>query len=101
LSFVGPIRALRRTSDNGAAPSIVKPGNYSGLPDGQIVADDCRRAILRGMASTKPTKSRSGRRGDPVSLYPLTPEQAIKGIFQIKPEDVKRIVAKRPGKKKR
>jgi hypothetical protein len=49
----------------------------------------------------KSPKPRSGRRGDPVSLYPLTPEQAIKGIFQISPADVKRIVAKRPGKKQK
>jgi hypothetical protein len=36
-----------------------------------------------------------------VSLAPLTPEQAIGAIFQIKPADVKRIVAKRPGKSKK
>lgn len=40
---------------------------------------------------------RSGRRGDPVSLHPLTPEQAISGMFKISKEDVKRIVANRPG----
>jgi hypothetical protein len=45
-------------------------------------------------------KSHSGRRGDPVSLHPLTPDQAIRGIFQIKPADVKRIIASRPGRKK-
>jgi hypothetical protein len=45
-------------------------------------------------------KKRSGRRGDPVSAAPLTPEQLVKGIFQISKEDVKRIVASRPGKKK-
>ncbi len=38
-------------------------------------------------------------RGNPVSLYPLTPEQAIRGMFQISKEDVARIVASRPGKK--
>lgn len=43
----------------------------------------------------------SGRRGDPVSLHPLTPEQAIGGMFKIKPADVKRIVASKPGKKKK
>jgi hypothetical protein len=41
-------------------------------------------------------KPHPGRRGDPVSLHPLTPEQAISGMFKIKPEDVKRIVGKRP-----
>jgi len=45
--------------------------------------------------------SRSGRRGDPISLAPLTMDQAVNAIFQISPKDVKRIVAKRPGKTKR
>jgi len=39
-----------------------------------------------------------GRRGNAVSLAPLTPEQAISAIFKIKTSDVKRITAKRPGK---
>jgi hypothetical protein len=52
------------------------------------------------MASKK-SKPRSGRRGDPISLHPLTPAQAICGMFQIKPEDVKRIVASKPGRTKR
>jgi hypothetical protein len=51
--------------------------------------------------ATKPKKSCSGRRGDPVSLAPLTLEQAVDAIFQIKPADVKRILAKRPGRKKK
>jgi hypothetical protein len=50
------------------------------------------------MSNKKPP---SGRRGDPVSLHPLSPEQAIRGMFQISPKDVARIVAKRPGKKKK
>jgi hypothetical protein len=54
------------------------------------------------MASAKPAKGkRSGRRGDPVSLHPLSPEQAISGMFKIKPADVKRIVASKPGRKKK
>lgn len=44
---------------------------------------------------------RSGPRGDPISLAPLTPEQAIRGMFQIAPEDVKRIVASKPERKLR
>jgi hypothetical protein len=50
--------------------------------------------------ATKPNKSRSGRRGDPISAHPLTADQLVRGIFQIKKEDVRRILAKRPGKKK-
>jgi hypothetical protein len=49
----------------------------------------------------KMDKSRSGRRGDPISLHPLTVDQAVTAIFKIKPEDVKRIVASRPGKRKK
>ena len=50
----------------------------------------------------KPAKKKHpGRRGDPISAYPLTPEQLVRGIFQIKPTDVKRILAKRPGKGKK
>jgi len=51
--------------------------------------------------SAKSHKPRSGRRGDPVSLFPLTPEQAIRGIFRIKAADVRRIIASRPGRKKK
>jgi hypothetical protein len=45
-------------------------------------------------------KRPSGRRGDPVSLHPLHPDDAIRAVFQISKADVKRIVAKRPGKGK-
>jgi len=37
----------------------------------------------------------------PVSLHPLTPEQAITGMFNIHPDDVRRIVSNRPGKSKK
>lgn len=53
------------------------------------------------MAKSKQSKPRSGRRGDPVSLAPLKPDEAIRAIFQIKPDDVKRIVSKRPGRRKK
>ena len=54
--------------------------------------------MMHGMAKKK---SPSGRRGDPVSLHPLSTDQAIKAMFQISSKDVARIVAKRPGKKKK
>jgi hypothetical protein len=57
---------------------------------------------MRDMPRKKPAdKPHPGRRGDPVSLAPLTPEQAIRGIFQISKEDVARIVASKPEKKGR
>ena len=46
-------------------------------------------------------KERSVRRGDPVSLHPLTADQTVAAIFKIKPEDVKMIVAATPRKKQR
>jgi hypothetical protein len=35
---------------------------------------------------------------DPVRARPLTPKQLARGIVQIKPEDVKKINASKPGK---
>jgi hypothetical protein len=52
------------------------------------------------MPKKTPKRKHSGRRGDPVSLYPLTADKAVRLMFQIKPTDVKRIVASRPGKPK-
>ena len=48
-----------------------------------------------------PKPAHPGRRGNTISLAPLTPEQAITGIFQISPADVKRIVASKPGTRKK
>jgi len=48
----------------------------------------------------KPAKPHPGRRGDPVSLYPLSPDDALRAVLAIKPADVKRIIASKPGKKK-
>lgn len=49
----------------------------------------------------QPAKKHPGRRGDPVSLHPLTMDQAVDAIFAIKPDDVRKILAKRPGKGKK
>jgi hypothetical protein len=43
----------------------------------------------------------SGRGGNNISLAPLTPEQAIKGMFSISKEDVKRITQSKPGNNKK
>jgi hypothetical protein len=46
-----------------------------------------------------PSKSpRPGRRGNPVSLAPLTPDQALAGLLQVKLKDLKKLEAK--GEKK-
>lgn len=46
-------------------------------------------------------KSHPGRGGNNVSLSPLTMDQAVDAIFQIKPSDVKRIVGKKSRKKRK
>jgi hypothetical protein len=46
-------------------------------------------------------KPHPGRRGDPVSLAPLTPDQAMAGLLKVKLADVKKLEAAEPrGKKK-
>ena len=44
--------------------------------------------------ATKTTEDRTQNRASNISLHPLTPEQAISGMFKIKASDVKRIVGK-------
>jgi hypothetical protein len=49
-----------------------------------------------------PKKPHPGRRGDPVSLHPLTLDQAMGALVRVKLSDVKKLEAKeRAGKKKR
>ena len=38
-------------------------------------------------------KKTSGRAGDPVSLAPLTPDQALAGLLKVKPADVAKLEA--------
>lgn len=49
------------------------------------------------MANKFKTPNPNGRRGDPVSVAPLTMDEAMDALFKIKPTDVKRIVASKPG----
>jgi hypothetical protein len=56
------------------------------------------------MPTRKPERPRQPtvqNRSSNQRLAPLTPEQAIRAVFQIKPADVKRIVASKPGKQKK
>jgi hypothetical protein len=50
------------------------------------------------MSKQPAERKRSGRRGDPLSTHPLTPEQLVRGIWQIAPADVKKLIASKPGK---
>lgn len=38
-------------------------------------------------------KKKSGRAGDPVSLAPLAPDQALAGLLKVKPADVAKLDA--------
>ena len=44
-------------------------------------------------------KPHPGRKGFPVSLHPLTPDQAVEAMFKIKPADVRRVLASKPTSK--
>jgi hypothetical protein len=61
----------------------------------------CQNASKKTSNEEAPAKPRSGRRADPISLAPLTMDQAVDAIFAIKPEDVKEILSSRPGKGKK
>ena len=45
-------------------------------------------------------KRHPGRGGNNVSLYPLTPDEALKAVLSISKEDAARIIGKKSGKKK-
>ena len=51
-------------------------------------------------AMKKKPKSHPGRKGMAVSLYPLKPDDALRAVLQIKPEDVRRIVGKKAARQK-
>jgi hypothetical protein len=57
--------------------------------------------------SSKPQARRAGnnkhpgRGGNNVSLAPLTMDEAVDAIFAIKPDDVKKVLASKPGKGKK
>jgi len=73
-------------------------GGWKSTPHFRILAERQRTACK---ILPMPKKPHPGRKGEPVSLHPLTPEQAISGMFKISKADVKRIVASKPGKKGR
>ena len=45
-------------------------------------------------------KKPPSRRANPICAHLVTADQLGRGIFQIKPDDVKKILASKPGKKK-
>ena len=55
------------------------------------------------MPRTKPPRKHSGRRGDPISLAPLTPDQAMAALLKVKLSDVEKLGEReaKAGKKKR
>ncbi|MGD0389585.1 MAG: hypothetical protein ABSC42_11575 [Tepidisphaeraceae bacterium] len=53
------------------------------------------------MATKPKIPNPNGRKGNPISAVPLTMNQLVDGVFKIKPDDVRRIIASKPGGKKR
>ena len=53
------------------------------------------------MASKPHNPNPAGRKGNPTSIAPLTMDEFVDGMFKIKPADVKRIVASKPGKRRK
>jgi len=47
----------------------------------------------------KPEKTHCGPCGDPISLAPLTMDEAVDAMFKISRKDVRRILASKLGKK--
>jgi hypothetical protein len=45
------------------------------------------------MASKPHNPNPNGRKGHPVSLSPLSPDQALAGLLRVKPADVKKLEA--------
>jgi len=59
-------------------------------------------AWYNGRMATKPKiPNPSGRRGNPISLAPLSPDQALAAVLRISPRDVKKIQAATPRKKRK
>ena len=58
-----------------------------------------------GMSKRPHNPNPNGSKGNPVSLAPLSPDQALAGLLRVKPADVKRMEAQdkaaMPLKKKR
>jgi hypothetical protein len=51
------------------------------------------------MASSSHIRPNPGRRGNEISLHPLTPDQALRGLLRVKPADLKRIEEQEKAKK--
>jgi hypothetical protein len=68
-------------------------GSYSGLPDGKDFTEPQEWCYSVSMATKPPKRSHPGRRGNAISLHPLTPQQALAGLLKISPKDVKAIKA--------
>lgn len=51
------------------------------------------------MSAKKPAKGQN--RASNVMLHPLTPDQAVRAMFSISKTDAARIVASKPGRKKK
>jgi hypothetical protein len=53
------------------------------------------------MAKKRHNPNPAGSKGNPVSLYPLPTDAAVRAILSIKPSDAKKIIAATPSNPKR
>ena len=58
-----------------------------------------REPCYNGVMAKRKIPNPNGRKGNPISLAPLTMDQAVEAIFQIKSADVKKIIASKPGRR--
>jgi hypothetical protein len=55
---------------------------------------------IRGKSKRTSNRNPKGREGDPVSLSPLSGEEALRNLLQVKPESKQETQKKRPAKKR-
>jgi hypothetical protein len=49
---------------------------------------------------SEPRRPNPGRRGNAISLHPLTPDDALRGLLRVKPADLKRVEDREKADKK-
>jgi hypothetical protein len=47
-----------------------------------------------------PSRPNPGRRGNEISLHPLTPDDALRGLLRVKPADLKRVEEREKAERK-
>lgn len=72
--------------------------NWAGFTVRDFGGGRCAGVCYNAVMPNKPPHP--GRKGNAVSLAPLTPDQALAGLLRVKPADVAKERAKKKGKAK-